>query len=183
MTTPAGDQSLWLGTKKDHTVYARLGAGGPVVLVDAALATEIDKTLASLEDRRLWSGAIPAVHQVVWGPPRQDLDRPERPGCLEDHRAGPGGHAAACGAPGDGPARVVRQSLPFRAARISVAESGRSGIGAGLSAGMLLNFVAFQCGWFACVLGAARGWPWAGTAVAGAIVGAHVLRAARPPKK
>ena len=69
VTTPAGAQSLWLGTKKDHTVYARLGAGGPVVLVDAALATEIDKTLASLEDRRLWSGAIPAVHQVVWGPP------------------------------------------------------------------------------------------------------------------
>ena len=22
-----------------------------------------------MEDRRLWSGAIPAVHQVVWGPP------------------------------------------------------------------------------------------------------------------
>jgi hypothetical protein len=67
--TPAGDQTLWLGNKKDDTVYARLGAGGPVVLVDAALATEVDKTLASLEDRRLWSGAIPAVHQIVWGPP------------------------------------------------------------------------------------------------------------------
>jgi hypothetical protein len=67
--TPAGDQSLWLGTKKDDTVYARLGADGPVVLVDAALATGVDKTLASLEDRRLWSGAIPTVQQVVWRPP------------------------------------------------------------------------------------------------------------------
>jgi len=51
------------------------------VLVDAALPDEIDKTLASLEDRRLWSGDIPAVHQVVWGPPgqtwtaRQDKDQ------------------------------------------------------------------------------------------------------------
>ena len=40
-----------------------------MVLVDAALAGEVAKTLTSLEDRRLWSGAIPAVHQVVWGPP------------------------------------------------------------------------------------------------------------------
>ena len=69
VVTPAGDQTLWLGAKKDDAVYARIGAGGPVVLVDAALADEVDKTLASLEDRRLWSGAIPAVHQVVWGPP------------------------------------------------------------------------------------------------------------------
>jgi hypothetical protein len=69
VVTPAGDQTLWLGTKKDKTLYARIGAGGAVVLVDAALATEVDKTLASLEDRRLWSGSIPAVHQVVWGPP------------------------------------------------------------------------------------------------------------------
>jgi hypothetical protein len=69
VTTPAGDQVLWLGAKKDDTVYARIGAAGPVVLVDAALAAEVDKTLKSLEDRRLWSGAIPAVHQIVWGPP------------------------------------------------------------------------------------------------------------------
>jgi hypothetical protein len=39
------------------------------MLVDAALADGIDKTLTSLEDRRLWSGAIPDVYQVVWGPP------------------------------------------------------------------------------------------------------------------
>jgi hypothetical protein len=69
VVTPAGDQTFWLGAKKDDAVYARLGAGGPVALVDAALAGEVDQTLASLEDRRLWSGAIVAVHQVVWGPP------------------------------------------------------------------------------------------------------------------
>ena len=69
VTTPAGAQTLWLGTKKDDAVYARIGAGGPVVLVEAALASEVDKTLATLKDRRLWSGAILAVHQVVWGPP------------------------------------------------------------------------------------------------------------------
>ena len=69
VATSAGDRTLWLGAKKDDAVYARLGAEGAVVLVDAALADEVDKTLASLEDRRLWSGAIAAVHQVVWGPP------------------------------------------------------------------------------------------------------------------
>jgi hypothetical protein len=69
VTTPAGDLTLWLGAKKDDAVYARLGAEGAVVLVDASLADEVTKTLASLEDHRLWSGAIAAVHQVVWGPP------------------------------------------------------------------------------------------------------------------
>lgn len=69
VATSAGDRSLWLGAKKGDAVYARLGAGGAVVLVDAALADEVGKTQASLEDRRLWSGAIGAVHQVVWGPP------------------------------------------------------------------------------------------------------------------
>jgi hypothetical protein len=45
---------------------------------------------------------------------------------------------------------------------------------------MLLNFIAFQAGWFACVLGAAHGWPWSGTAAALAVVGLHAGRAARP---
>jgi len=45
---------------------------------------------------------------------------------------------------------------------------------------VLINVIGFQCGWFACVLGAAHGWPWAGTAAGGAIVAAHVLRAGRP---
>ena len=69
VVTPAGDQTLFFGAKKGDAVYARIGAAGPVVLADAALADTVAKTLASLEDRRLWSGAIPAVHQVVWGPP------------------------------------------------------------------------------------------------------------------
>jgi hypothetical protein len=69
VATSAGDRTLWLGAKKDDAVYGRLGPAGAVVLVDAALAGEVNKTLKSLEDRRLWSGAIAAVHQVVWGPP------------------------------------------------------------------------------------------------------------------
>jgi hypothetical protein len=71
VVTPAGDQTLLLGAIKGNVAYARRGAAGPVVLVDAALSDEINKTLASLEDRRLWSGDIPGVHQVVWGPPGQ----------------------------------------------------------------------------------------------------------------
>jgi len=42
------------------------------------------------------------------------------------------------------------------------------------------NFVAFQLGWFAIVLGAAYGLPWAGSAAALAIVAWHLTRAARP---
>jgi len=71
VVTPTGDQTLFLGAKKGESAYGRRGTAGPVVLVDAALPDEIDQTLASLEDRRLWSGDIPAVHQVVWGKPGQ----------------------------------------------------------------------------------------------------------------
>lgn len=63
---------------------------------------------------------------------------------------------------------------------MSTAESGRPSLAAPRPAGMLWNFVAFQVGWFACVLGAAHGWPWLGTAAGAAIVAGHVLRAARP---
>ncbi|MEQ1772429.1 MAG: DUF2878 domain-containing protein [Burkholderiales bacterium] len=45
---------------------------------------------------------------------------------------------------------------------------------------MLANAVLFQLGWFACVLGAAQGHPWAGTALAGCIVAWHIRCAARP---
>jgi len=45
---------------------------------------------------------------------------------------------------------------------------------------LLLNVAAFQVGWFACVLGAAYGWPWAGVAVAMAIVALHLSRAVLP---
>jgi hypothetical protein len=44
----------------------------------------------------------------------------------------------------------------------------------------LANFLAFQLGWFACVLGAAWGRPWVGTGLALAIVGWHLNRAAHP---
>jgi len=40
-----------------------------------------------------------------------------------------------------------------------------------------LNIAAFQVGWFACVLGAARGMPWAGTAIALAVVAMHLYLA------
>jgi hypothetical protein len=45
---------------------------------------------------------------------------------------------------------------------------------------VIVNFVAFQIGWFACVLGGANGWSWTGTAVGAAIVAGHVVTAPRP---
>ena len=45
---------------------------------------------------------------------------------------------------------------------------------------MLINFLLFQIGWFACVLGAAYQLPWAGTLSVIAIVAYHLLRAPRP---
>ena len=38
----------------------------------------------------------------------------------------------------------------------------------------LINFAAFYLGWFACVVGAARGWPAAGPLVVAGLVGLHV---------
>jgi len=48
---------------------------------------------------------------------------------------------------------------------------------------ILVNFIAFQLGWFACVLGAAWGWPWAGTGIALAIVALHLTRAPQPQRE
>ena len=48
-----------------------------------------------------------------------------------------------------------------------------------LHATMLANFILFQIGWFACVLGGAYDRPWLGTGVALAIVAWHVGRAPR----
>ena len=48
------------------------------------------------------------------------------------------------------------------------------------SVALIVNFVAFQCGWFACVLGAAHGWPLGGAAAAMTIVALHVACASRP---
>ncbi|MFN2223318.1 MAG: uroporphyrinogen decarboxylase family protein, partial [Candidatus Promineifilaceae bacterium] len=44
---------------------------GPVMQVEASLPDEIDTTLASLEDHRLWAGDLMAVRRVVWGAPDQ----------------------------------------------------------------------------------------------------------------
>ena len=45
---------------------------------------------------------------------------------------------------------------------------------------VLANIVVFQAGWFACVLGAARGAPWLGPLGGGLIVAGWVLVAPRP---
>jgi hypothetical protein len=69
VVTPAGNQTLLLGPKQGEAAYARKGASGPIVLVEASLPGDIAKTLGSLEDHRLWSGAISQVYQIIWGPP------------------------------------------------------------------------------------------------------------------
>jgi hypothetical protein len=48
---------------------------------------------------------------------------------------------------------------------------------------MLLNFIAFQVGWFACVVGGAQGWPWLGVAVTAAIIALHLYHAAQPGRE
>jgi hypothetical protein len=48
---------------------------------------------------------------------------------------------------------------------------------------LFANFLAFQIGWFACVLGGANGVPWIGTGIALVIVGWHLTRAVRPKQE
>jgi Protein of unknown function (DUF2878) len=48
---------------------------------------------------------------------------------------------------------------------------------------LFLNVALFQAGWFACVLAAAQGLPWAGVAAAAAIVAWHALRARQPAQE
>jgi hypothetical protein len=48
---------------------------------------------------------------------------------------------------------------------------------------MLLNFAAFQLGWFACVLGGANQLPWLGTLVAILIVTWHLSQAQQPGRE
>jgi hypothetical protein len=48
---------------------------------------------------------------------------------------------------------------------------------------ILINAVAFQLGWLACVLGGANQLPWAGTLVAVLIVWWHLSRAHRPARE
>lgn len=45
---------------------------------------------------------------------------------------------------------------------------------------ILINFLAFQAGWFASVLGAAQSMPWVGPAVVLAVVVLHLRQARRP---
>ena len=45
---------------------------------------------------------------------------------------------------------------------------------------ILVNFVAFQVGWFACVLGGAHQFPWLGTLLVSIIIAVHLSRASRP---
>jgi len=42
------------------------------------------------------------------------------------------------------------------------------------TADVLINFIAFQAGWFACVLGGAQGQPWLGAAAGLALVLVHL---------
>jgi hypothetical protein len=44
----------------------------------------------------------------------------------------------------------------------------------------LINFLMFQVGWFACVLGGAHQLPWVGTLLVGIIIVLHLTRAYRP---
>ena len=48
---------------------------------------------------------------------------------------------------------------------------------------MLANFILFQVGWFACVLGGAHDHPWLGAGVAVAIVAWHLARARQPRRE
>lgn len=45
---------------------------------------------------------------------------------------------------------------------------------------LLINFAAFQAGWFSCVLGAANGMPWLGPLVVLAVAALHLWLARRP---
>jgi len=47
----------------------------------------------------------------------------------------------------------------------------------------LLNFAAFQLGWFACVLGAAHGIPWTGPVVVALVITMHLILAERASRE
>ena len=44
----------------------------------------------------------------------------------------------------------------------------------------LINFIAFQAGWFSCVLSASNGMPWLGLLIVGLIVVLHIRSADQP---
>lgn len=66
-----GPETLLLGGTATGGIFARKGAEGPVVVVDQDLLGQITKTVASLEDRRLWAGPIEEVQKVAWGSPEK----------------------------------------------------------------------------------------------------------------
>ena len=49
-----------------------------------------------------------------------------------------------------------------------------------MSKNIVINFILFQIGWFACVVGAAKQMPWLGVIVASAIVIWHLSQAKQP---
>jgi hypothetical protein len=65
---------------------------------------------------------------------------------------------------------MIAQTLPAAAAAPSAAR-------------IAVNLVAFQVGWFACVLGGAHDLPWAGVATVVALVFLHIATAPRPAAK
>lgn len=48
---------------------------------------------------------------------------------------------------------------------------------------ILVNLVAFQIGWLACVLGGAHGWPWLGVAVMALVAALHLATTTRPGRE
>lgn len=70
-----------------------------------------------------------------------------------------------------------RGSLPVQSAAALNRGSSSSKVGTPL---LLLNIAVYQAGWFACVLGAARGRPWLGLAIVAIIVCGWVMSAPRP---
>ena len=48
---------------------------------------------------------------------------------------------------------------------------------------LFINFIAFQIGWFSCVLGAANGLPLFGPVVVLAIIGLHLKQASQPARE
>ena len=48
---------------------------------------------------------------------------------------------------------------------------------------LLINLIAFQLGWLACVLGGAHGWPWLGVGAMGLVATLHLATSATPGRE
>jgi hypothetical protein len=48
---------------------------------------------------------------------------------------------------------------------------------------ILVNLIAFQVGWLACVLGGAHGWPWLGVAAMAVVAAIHLAASAAPGRE